>query len=142
MQTEVLLLLIFFVMLPLIQQLLQTARDRNQRVPEGAKGQSARQQRPTTRQSLPDAPEASATPVPDRAAVAEVMIAPRFAGAMPPATTTRRSTRRRPTLGGVRSPVDLRRAIVHMTVLGPCRAMEAYSPRKTAGHAAPLTSLD
>lgn len=66
-----------------------------------------------------------AEPLPAAAAPAEPAEGP-VAPRPPPA----RAPRHAAAGAFFRSPGDLRRAIVTMTVLGPCRALDPYDPRK------------
>jgi hypothetical protein len=130
---EFLLLLAVVVLLPLIQQLLRAARQRDRRTPERAEGQPAPAERPAMREPQPPRPAARHT---SSAAMTarEGTPAPDAAGPVAPALTAHRSTGRRTAVVSLRNPLDLRRAIVLMTMLGPCRATKPHDWRERAAH--------
>ena len=125
MSVETLVLLALFIMLPLIQQLIRATRQRNQRLPEPTE-----MRRPTTPSRTPvvtvpplvDAtPHAPSDAVPPSAPLA----APHSGGRvtiMPPPHRTmgQRSA------ADLRIRPDLRRAIVLVAILGPCRANSPF----------------
>ena len=127
MSVETLVLLALFIVLPLIQQLIRATRQRNQRFPEPAErrppGTLARTSPPelavpplldTTSHAASDAMPPSA-PVP----------APHAGGPVTITLTPHRTSEQR-TAVGVRTRGDLRRAIVLVAILGPCRANSPY----------------
>ena len=135
MSVEALGLLALFIALSLIQQLIQATRQRNQRRPEPA----GRQSRGTLARTPPP-PELAVPPLPDTtpqtasdAISAGVRIpAPDGGGAVTLAPTPHR-TMGRGTTAGLRTRRDLRRAIVLVAMLGPCRASHPYDWPERAG---------
>jgi hypothetical protein len=130
MSTELLLLLAFFVLLPLLQQLLRAARQPKERTPERAGAQAMQESQPQlpAHSPPPRAPVGAQRPATARYKLSEAMTAREgapardAAGPVAPVPTTRRSARRRTAVADLRNPRGLRRAIVVMTILGPCRA--------------------
>jgi hypothetical protein len=129
MSTELVILLALFVVLPLIQQLLRSVRQ------QGPPGQSA--DRPATEgQPVAAKPESEIRELPARAGPGPPQMARH---AFPKAATSEgtalaragaRETpislaRRRLPIAGLRNPAGLRRSIVLMTILGPCRAIDS-----------------
>lgn len=160
MSIETLLLVVFFVVLPLIE-MFRTARKRRE---QQERPQAPRRRSGPVRQSprrmqtqippepawMPDASERTAHPdvpvivVPDPGAVAtrETMADKIAAGRR----TTRRqavadslldaAARREPrathgAIGWLRSPRGLRRAMMAMAILGPCRAVDPHAWRES-----------
>lgn len=130
MSLESLLLLAVFVLLPLIQQLLQEARRRDPRTPE-------RGERPPVRSPQAPAralPKLAIPPLPEMApdATSDAMAAHGHSSARETAAPVtlalphHRSTRRRTAVVGLRNRLDLRRAIALTAILGPCRAVSPY----------------
>ena len=138
MSVETLVLLALFIVLPLIQRLIQATRQRNQRPPEPVERPSPGTPQPLAR-TLPP-PELAVPPLPDTtphaasdAISAGVRIpAPDGGGPVIVALTPHRSMGR-PTTVGLRTRRDLRRAIVIAAVLGPCRASSPYDWPEHAG---------
>lgn len=122
MSTEQILLIVAFLAVPLIQSILRAVRKRHGDKPTQAESLPSSAHRPPTRELQP--PPATEDPI-----VSHAMTTPerrvRNAGRSmaPPA---RRSRRRGTAVVGLRDPFDLRRAIVLMTLLGPCRAIEPH----------------
>ena len=140
MSAEVLLLLIIFVLLPLIQQLLNSVRQK--RPPGPRADQPATERQPVVKpQSATRTPRAPAGPwLPEMAhhglsdaAAGEGTAPPDAARSRMPASPVRPSARRRIIVAGLRNPVDLRRSIVLMTILGPCRAIDPHEWPERAG---------
>ncbi|MQA31636.1 MAG: hypothetical protein GEU82_17675 [Luteitalea sp.] len=134
MSFEALVLLALFIVLPLIQQLIQATRQRNQRPPEPAERQS-----PGTLARTPPPPELAVPPLPEAPHAASDAIpaggrmpAPDAGGPVTVVLTPHRTTGRR-TAAGLRTRRDLRRAIVLVTMLGPCRASSPYDWPEQAG---------
>jgi hypothetical protein len=125
---EALVLLALFIVLPLIQQLIQATRQRNQRPPEPAGRQG-----PGRLARTPPPPELAVPPLPDTTphtasdaiSVGGRISAPAGGGAVTLAPTPHR-TMGRGTTAGLRTRRDLRRAIVLVAMLGPCRASHPY----------------
>ena len=126
MSIEQILLLVVFVVLPLVQYLLRTARERDGRKPEQAEGPQSPPDAPLPVPTGPPLAPAARHTLSDAMAVRERT--PRRDAAppvvLPPAP--RRSARRRAAVVDLRDPNDLRRAIVLTTILGPCRATNPY----------------
>lgn len=131
MSLEAVLLLAFFILLPLIERLVRSARQRHQvrsearpiptsptavpvpQPPGGAQSQHA-PAGPPLPAYVPEMVSIEVAPVPS---------VTRHASRGTPLVSDRRRGRRR--LSAVlRGPRDLRRAVVLMTVLEPCRALE------------------
>lgn len=135
MSIELLVLLVVFILLPLIQQLLRAMQERDQ----GSSGRPHGRRPPTRRPTMPEPQPAADVPLPRAPAVPPLPPAtqhtvpavtahkplPRRETSRPvaPALTARRDARRHTAIGSLRNPFDLRRAIVVMTILGPCRAI-------------------
>jgi hypothetical protein len=124
---ELLLLLAVVVLLPLIQQLLQAAQQRDPRTPEGAerpplrKPQASTHVPPPATLAIPPRPEIA----PDAMTARGHTPAQDAAGPLPFALTPHRIARRR-SAADLRNRLDLRGAIVLMAILGPCRAINPY----------------
>lgn len=122
MSLDLLLLLIFFVVVPLIQQYLQS------------KQQEPAPRKPAPREPVPSVQSRGQAPptgaVQDPASIPAIVIAPQTVapagGARPPAAARRTQPADAPVraLGG---PLDLRRAVVLMTILEPGRGVRPYS---------------
>jgi hypothetical protein len=108
MSVEFFLLLAVFVLLPLIQRFLQAARERDARTPPE---RTERLPEPTPAARPPTIPVLRPRP---HVAEAPVMLAP-----------PQRRARRAPA-AGLSHRLDLRRAIVLMAILGPCRAHDPH----------------
>jgi len=109
---EWLFLLAFFVLLPLIERLLRTARQqRAARRPE---------QPPAARPPAPSPviprPQRAEQPVPRREPAAVALAPPRRQGRQGAAA-----------VADLRHAVGLRRAIIVRTILGPCRALSPHT---------------
>jgi hypothetical protein len=132
---EALVLLALFIVLPLIQQLIRAARQRNQGPTESAGRQS-----PGTHARTPPQPELAVPPLPDTTPQTASDAIP-TGGRMPapdagrPVTLapTPHRTIGRGTMAGLRTRRDLRRAIVLAAILGPCRASSPYNWPERAG---------
>jgi hypothetical protein len=129
---ETLLLLAFFILTPLIQRLLQAARqgDGTRRTPERAP-QPPSGTAPVPRRA-PPAPLIPSRPTVTPEVAADEMTAPApssareaVAPAAAPAVTPRHDMRRSTAAAGLRGR-RLRRAIVLKEILGPCRAVNPY----------------
>lgn len=123
MSTELLLLLLFFLLLPLLQRLLGAASPPEPDTPERAR-QRMEAPEHAPRPPTPAVPRPAATASNRLTGAAEPKRTPARIVAEPavPAPTVRRSTRRRAVALDLRHRRGLRRAIVLMTILGPCRA--------------------
>jgi hypothetical protein len=131
---EALILLALLIVLPLIQQLVQATRQRIQRPPGPAERQS-----PGTLARTPP-PELAVPPLPDTTPHTAFYAisaggrepAPDAGGPVTLALTPLRTMGRRTTVG-LRARRDLRRAIVLVAMLGPCRASSPYDWPERAG---------
>jgi hypothetical protein len=127
MSLELLLILILFVALPLLQQMLRAARQHDQSRPEQVQGQPAPAPRPARRKHPPSAQAPRRAPAPQPLPVTAFPSLPDVPAARErprarEAPAPHWGARRRTALAGFRQPGSLRRAIVLMTILGPCRA--------------------
>lgn len=130
MSIELLVLLAFLVLLPLIQSLLAAARPRDplaegaaQPVPDPNAGEVSRspaRPRPGPASAVLQLPEAASPTA--RGAESR---APRSAGPVE-AEMPRSSTRRPVAVPGLRNRLDLGRAMVLMAILGPCRGANPH----------------
>jgi hypothetical protein len=138
MSLELLLLIAIFVLLPLLQQLLDAVRRRNEQTPERAGPPTASEHQPAMEERLPAAhaplrqpPEDRLLPATAHQKASEPMTASEHMPARSAATSVApdpavlRRARRSRAVASLRNPSGLRRAFVLMTILGPCRA----SPR-------------
>jgi hypothetical protein len=127
MSPEALFLLALFVLLPLIERLLRSMRQQNAGPPDVA----ADVPRPASPRATPPPPPASQRrPTLDARASRTAAVPP-----LPASTAARRSPRRvavpddrravhRGTIvEDLRKPLTLRRAVLLMTILGPCRSV-------------------
>jgi hypothetical protein len=127
MSVETLVLLALFVVLPLMQQLLRAIRQQNQRFPEPA------ERRSSETLTRPPPPELAVPPLPDTTlhGASDALLA---SGHVPAPDTGRpvtlaltpHRTMGQRTAVGLRSRRDLRRAIVLVAILAPCRASSPY----------------
>jgi hypothetical protein len=137
MSLEALLLLALFILLPLIERLLRAARQSNERTPDRVPAEPRPASRPPPAAPQPrarmdprmprtaDAPPASARPAVPR----------------PPGLQLRAPAARRPAPGSrvvedLHAPLTLRRAVVLMTILGPCRGVAPHEWKGAPGSAA------
>jgi hypothetical protein len=132
MSAETLILLALLIVLPLIQQLIRATRQRNQRLPEPTE-----MRRPTT---LTRTPEVTVTPLGDATPHAPSDAMPQSAPLTAPHAGGRVTTMPTPhrTMGqrsaaGLHTRPDLRRAIVLVAILGPCRANGPYRSAADGG---------
>jgi hypothetical protein len=125
MSVETLILLALLIVLPLIQQLIRATRQRNQRLPEPTE-----LRRPTTLTRTPEVtvpPMVDATPHAQSDAVPpSARLAAPHAGGRVTITPTPHRTMGQRSAAGLRIRPDLRRAIVLVAILGPCRANSPY----------------
>lgn len=122
MSTEQILLFVAFLVLPLAQYLLRAARQGRGREPVKADGQASSAGRPEPPELLPPAMEDSAL----SHAINTSAFKPGPDAARPVTSPTRRSARRTKVAVALRDPLDLRRAIVLMTLIEPCRAIRPH----------------
>lgn len=135
MSAEALFLLALFILLPLIERILQLARQRNVGTPDGEAEGPRPASRPSRGRPAPPPPLMDAgvprTPdVPPLSATLAARPSPSLHLAAPPA---RRIARRRIPVGDLHNPLTLRRAIVLMTILGPCRAVTPHDWEAASG---------
>lgn len=129
MSTEQVLLIVFLLVIPLIQFLVRLARQGNE-LPEqaGSLPPSARR---------PPEPELEPPPATEDRTLSDAMTAPERKPeqnadrAVAPAI--RRTARRGAAVVGLYDPLGLRRAVVLMTVLEPCRAIRPHDSPEPAG---------
>lgn len=121
MASVLILLIIAFLVFPLLQQLIRAAQNAAESEPERPEELVAeipmreRPLRANAEDSLPA----------DEAMVLGPVVPPRnVVKILPPAMP--RSARRIAVVAGRRRRIDLRQAIVAMTVVGPCRAAQPY----------------
>jgi hypothetical protein len=143
MSIELLVLLFVFIVLPLLQQLIRAARQRDQPTPRRTPAQppsayepemeeweEMEEMEPPPRVLLPPAPAVPWLPATEQHKLFEAMTVParppaRAASRLAtPAPAARRSARRHKLVASLRKPRDLRNAFVLTTILGPCRANE------------------
>jgi hypothetical protein len=131
---EALVLLALFLVLPLIQQLIQATRQRNQRPPEpaGRQGPGTRARTPPPALAVPPLPDTMPHTASDAISAGVRIPAPDGGGAVTLAPTPHRAMGRS-TTAGLRTRRELRRAIVLVTMLGPCRASHPYDGPEHAG---------
>lgn len=107
-------IILLAIALPLIQQLLQALRRRDQLPPQQAERQTAPPPLARTEPPAIRVPVAPRYPAVDAARIQESTVIP------PPAGLLRRKRR----FARLHDTAELRRAIVLMTILEPCRAMD------------------
>lgn len=118
MSTELVLVIVAFLLLPLVQFLVRAARAGQEPQPTQQAGTPSSVERPLmreTQQFLEDRMLADVAPAPERKPARNLKTG---RGAPP----IRRSVRPKTAIVVLGDPLDLRRAIVLRTVLGPCRA--------------------
>ena len=135
MSPELLLVLIAFVLLPLVQQLLGARALRR----EASKEQAAREKQVEQRPGMRTPPGRGPVGPPKRekehrelADTATREPAPALLEAMPD-LRLRPISPRPAAIPGLRNPRSLRRSIVLMTILGPCRTIEPYAWSERTG---------
>ena len=145
MSPETILLIFFFVVLPLIQQLFQASRKRNPRTPERAEDKPVAPHKPPSPEprALPHVPLPAEPAVPPVSPIAHRRKLADAIAARKPARTRdaakmvapRPAPRRHASIAanlGLHRPRDLRRAIVLTTILGPCRAIDPHRGPESA----------
>jgi hypothetical protein len=120
MSTELVLLIVAFLLLPLVQFLVRAAR-------AGQEPQPTQAPRTPSSVAKPPMREMQQILAPEDRTLTDVVTAPgrkpaRKSNAGPGAPPIGTSVRRKTVVAGLGGPLDLRRAIVLRTVLGPCRA--------------------
>jgi hypothetical protein len=127
MSVETLVLLALFIVLPLIQRLIRATRQRNQRFPEPADerppGTLARTPRPEL--AVPPLLDTMSHAASDAVPLSARVPATHTGGPVTIALAPHRTMEQRTTVG-LRTRRDLRRAIVLVAMLGPCRASNPY----------------
>ena len=127
MSVETLILLAFFVLLPLLQRLLAEVRERNRPTPQPPQRGPSPTPPPAAR--VPHVPTPAIPPLPAFEADRFDMHPP-----TPPRAVTQRVAesshprrgRRRGASAMLRTRLDLRHAIVAAAILGPCRAVDPH----------------
>ncbi len=143
MSFEGFLLFAFFILLPLIERLIRSARQRQAGTPAPSTTRPVRTAPPAPRPPVAESspPMASLPDIPPVPVSARENASIEDAPVRPIAREPRRKAPiapRAPLRGLDRlfgKPRDLRRAVVLMTILGPCRALENAEP--PASHGAP-----
>jgi hypothetical protein len=127
MSVELLVLLALFIVLPLIQQLIRATRQQNQRIPEPAERRPSRTlaRTPPSELAVPPLPDTISHAASDAMLANAPVPAPHVRGPVTIALTPHRTMGHR-TAVGLRTGRDLRRAIVLIAMLGPCRASSPY----------------
>lgn len=139
MSLETVLLLALFILLPLIERLVSSARQRNQgaAVPSDGRPASAGQTAipepqppgvgpPRHPPAVPPIPANARQPVSAAVVTPVHGLAPDAGRRETSPPTARERERQRSAAAGLGSPLALRRAIVLTTILGPCRAMTPH----------------
>ena len=129
MSIEALLLLALFILLPLIERIVKSARQPNARTPERVPRVPQPASRPSTRPAAPQPRSPLEARMPRTADAPPVSARP--AALRPPslqlaAPAARRPARKGRVVGDLHDPLTLRRAVVLMTVLGPCRSVAPH----------------
>ena len=122
MSLEQVLLIVFLVVLPLIQYVMQLARKRN-KSPEQAKGLPPQVKRPAVQEQQPVLPQ-NARPAASGMKYTNKRVAP----------AADWSAQRSAAVTGLGDPFDPRRAIVLLTLFGPCRAASPHGWPDNGGH--------
>jgi hypothetical protein len=125
MSTELVLLIVAFLLLPLVQFLVRAARVGQQ------EPQPTQAARTPSSVAKPPMREMQQILAPEDRTLTDVATAPerkpaRNSSAGRGAPPIRTSVQRKTMIVGLGGPLDLRRAIVLMTVLDPCRAIEPH----------------
>jgi hypothetical protein len=126
MSLEQVLLLAFLVALPLFHYLTRLARQRNE-LPNQAEGLPPSAHRPPVQEQQPPLPRSA------RRTASGAMTAPAQETDALMNSTAGRSARRGRAVVGLGNRFDLPRAIVLMTLIGPCRAMDPYEWPQSGG---------
>jgi hypothetical protein len=134
MSVELLVLVALFIVLPLIQQLIRAPRQQSQRFPEPAERRPPRTLARTPPPELAVPPLQDTTPhaTSDAMPASAPALALHASGPVTIALTPHRTVGQR-TAVGLRTRRDLRRAIVLVAMLGPCRASRPYDWPEQAG---------
>jgi hypothetical protein len=127
MSVETLILLAFFVLVPLLQGLWAEVRKRNQPPTRPV------QRDPSPAPLPPRVPREPTPPIPplpalegDRFDLHQAAPAREAVSPTPAASSGPRRGQRRVVSAALRTRLDLRRAITAATILGPCRALDPY----------------
>ena len=127
MSVETLVLLALLIVVPLIQQMIRATRQRNQRPPEPTEmrtsATSARTPPPEV--AVPPLLETTPRAPSDAVSASAPVAAPHVGGPVSGVLALHRTMEQRKALG-LRSRRDLRRAIVLVALLDPCRASSPY----------------
>jgi hypothetical protein len=128
MSVETLILLAFFVLLPLLQRLLAQARERNRPTPQPAHRGPLPTSPPAAR--VPREPPVPIPPLPalEAARFGMHQAAPaREATPAPAALIGPQGGLRGVASAMLRTRLDLRRAVTAAAIIGPCRAVDPYN---------------
>jgi hypothetical protein len=130
MSFETLLFLALFILVPLLERLLQAARQRRVDTPDGSVNRP-RQTLPPTGNSKVSSPPVVSAGVLSTSQLPPLAARPAEAAPGPAGATPRGRSRARQwsPMADLRDPLTLHRAIVLMTILGPCRANTPYESR-------------
>ena len=127
MSIETLVLVALLIVLPLIQQVIRATRERSQHFPAPAErrppGTVAR--RPPPELAVPPLTDTKPQAASDAMPASALALARQGGGPLPISLRPQR-TMEQQTAVGLRAPRDLRRAIVLVAMLGPCRANSAH----------------
>jgi hypothetical protein len=138
MSIEALVLLALFLLLPLIERLLRSARQPNGGAPDRPADARRSASRPAMRPSPPQERSPEEARVPRMADVPPVSASPtarRSPRLQLPAPGARRPGRQGLVVEDLRHPLTLRRAVVLMTILGPCRSVAPHEWTGASGSA-------
>ncbi len=127
MSLEQFLLIALLVVLPLIQHVMQLARKGN-KLPEQAKGLPPRMKGPAVPEQQPALPR-EAHPAASGATIAPVEYTNPRVG-----PTAARRAQRSAVVTSLGNPFDARRAIVLLTLIGPCRAARPHGWQENERH--------
>ena len=139
MSPEALLLLALFILLPLIERMLRSARQPGESTPDSAPEVPGPASRPSIRPSAPQSRsplDARAPRTADARPISARPAAPRPPGLQLAAPAARRPARRGRVVEDLHDPVALRRAVVLTAVLGPCRGVAPHEWTGAPGSAA------
>ena len=133
MSIEALLVFALFVLVPLVERLLREVQQRNQRAGGQAGPPPAQRRLPPPSAPVPSPvalPSPAALPSPSEA-ITETMVARRARPpdtTRPPVRTMTQRVKHAPAAArlALRDRFALRRAVVQMTILGPCRAVHSH----------------
>ena len=138
MSLEGLLLLALFILLPLIEFILRAARRPDEGAPDRGPEVPRPAPRPSRRPPMRERQPSMAARVPGTADVPPVPASPaprRSPRLQPAAPGAHRAVRVGSMVEDLRTPLALRRAVVLMTILGPCRSVAPHEWKGASGAA-------